>query len=119
MEWLSELVKRGFHFQPVRDGQGEITLLVGSFGWHGFYDRIHIWAEDEAVAARERNDHRPYIGNVVWSYDGATADVAQALLGLPKPGEPGAPTIARYSPNTLWLPLTSQRHRRPPGRSAL
>lgn len=104
MRELRALVERGFFFQHITDDSGEIVVLVGSYGWHGYYDRIHIWSESEAVAARERSDHRPFSGNVVWSVDGTTADVAQAILELPKPGSPGAPIIARCAPNTLWFP---------------
>jgi hypothetical protein len=111
MEALLGLVKRGFHFQPVIDVDGELQVLVGSYGYHGFYDRIHIWSETEAVAARERSDHRPFSGNVVWEYRGSTPDTAAALLELPRPGEPGAPTIARRASCDLWLPLLSPKRR--------
>lgn len=111
MESLAALVNRGFFFQALSDERGEIEVVVGSYGWHGYFDRIHVWGEDEAVAARERSDHRPFSGNVVWSYEGSAVDTALALLELPKPGEPGAPTLARASPSSLWLPLSSRRRR--------
>lgn len=111
MESLAALVNRGFYFQAVPGEQGEIEVVVGSYGWHGYYDRIHVWGEDEAVAARELSDHRPFSGTVVWSYEGSAADAAQALLDLPKPGEPGAPTLAKAGPSSLWLPLLSRRRR--------
>lgn len=104
MRELRTLVERGFYFQHITDDRGELAVIVGSFGWHGYCDRIHIWSESEAVAARERGYHRPFSGNVVWSMDGTAADVAQAILELPKPGARGAPTIARCAPNTLWFP---------------
>ena len=104
MRELRALVERGFFFQHITDDDGEILVIVGSYGWHGFYDRIHIWGEAEAVAARERSDHRPFSGNVVWTVDGATADVARAVLELPAPGTRGAPIIAKCAPNALWFP---------------
>ena len=63
MESLAALVNRGFYFQAVPGEQGEIEVVVGSYGWHGYYDRIHVWGEDEAVAARELSDHRPFSGS--------------------------------------------------------
>ncbi|MET1074850.1 MAG: hypothetical protein ABWY11_19535 [Umezawaea sp.] len=109
VEPLAELVNRGFFFQTVPDEKGEIAVVVGSYGWHGYFDRIHVWGEHEAIAARELTDHRPFSGNVVWSYEGSACDAAQALLDLPKPGEPGAPTVARTAPSRLWLPALSSR----------
>ena len=111
MEELKALRERGFLFQPVLCEHGEITVLVGSYGYHGYYDRIHVWDEDEAVAAREKSDSRPFSGNVVWRYEGTAADCARALLELPKPGEPNAPTLAKRRPSSLWIPLLSPRKR--------
>lgn len=98
MKELRALAERGYFFQPVLDHAGEILVLVGSRGYQGFYDHIHVWDEDEAIAARENGR------DIVWSYQGTTADTALALLELPPPGTPGAPTLARRKPTGLWLP---------------
>lgn len=111
MEELKALRERGFLFQTVRCERGEIQVIVGSYGYHGYYDRIHVWSETEAVAAREKSDSRPFSGNVVWHYEGTAADAARALLELPKPGDPRAPTIAKKEPSSLWVPLLSKKKR--------
>jgi hypothetical protein len=109
LESLRMLVDRGFFFQALRDDEGEIEVVVGSFGWHGYFDRIHVWGEHEACAAREKGARHPAIGNVVWSHEGIAVDTALALLELPAPGEPGAPTVARTAPSGLWLPPGAAR----------
>lgn len=111
MRELEALLERGFMFHPVTTDDGEILVLVGPYGWHGYFDRIHIWSESEAVAARERSDHRPFSGNVVWEHEGTAAEASQALLELPKPGDPSAPTIARSAKDSLWRPLLSPKRR--------
>lgn len=98
MRELEALVERGYFFQPVYDHAGEILVLVGSKGYLGFYDHIHIWDEHEAIAARENGK------DIVWSYEGTTVDTALALLHLPGPDQPGAPRLARPKPTGLWLP---------------
>lgn len=105
---IRALLARGFRFQTVQDDDGDLTVLVGSYGWPCCYDRLHIWAENEAIAARvvpsaRRGD------DVVWSYqDGAVATI-QALLELPDPDEPGAPHLVRRAPSSLWLPPSTTR----------
>jgi hypothetical protein len=46
---------------------------------------------------------------VVWHQARSTVDMIAALLDLPVPGTPHAPTLARAAPIGLWLPRTSNR----------
>jgi hypothetical protein len=105
-EGLRELISRGFVFQHLRDADGDVAVIVGSFGWAEYYDRLHIHGETEAIAARALMDSRPGVDEVVWSRQGDAADVIQELLHLPKPHEPGAPRLSRRAPVGLWLPGT-------------
>ena len=104
-EGLRELAARGYQFQVVRDDDGEVTVLVGSYGWAGCYDRVHIWGEDRAIAARVVPRKRCGADEVVWTYEDKAGPTIQALLELPDPDAQGAPDLAKRPPDGLWLPL--------------
>jgi hypothetical protein len=101
---LRALRDHGFRFQIVRDDDGEVAVLVGWYGWPGCYDRVHIWAEDQAIAARVVPSEVSGADEVVWSCEGEALPTIQALLELPEPDEPGAPHLTRRPPAGLWLP---------------
>jgi hypothetical protein len=104
-EGIRALRARGFLFHAIRDQDGEVTVLVGAFGWPEFYDRLHIWDEHEAIAARAVPNARSGSDDVVWTYQDDALSTIQALLELPPPDEPGAPRLARPAPSGLWLPV--------------
>ena len=84
-------------------------MLVGAYGWPECYDRLHIWDEHEAVAARAVPSGRHGAEDVVWTYADRAAPTIEALLELPAPGERGAPKLARRAPDELWLPPSVMR----------
>ncbi|MGI8308553.1 hypothetical protein [Saccharopolyspora hattusasensis] len=106
---LRVLITRGFRFQHVKDDRGNVAVIVGSYAWGEFYDRIQITGETEAIAARAVMDSRCSADGVVWSHEGDTLSAITALLELPKPDEPGAPRLVRRAPSGLWLPGTDHR----------
>jgi hypothetical protein len=83
-----ELIARGWRFQHLRDDSGHIVTVVGSYGWAEYYDRLHIFGETEAVAARAVMETRPGADEIVWSYQGDAVAAIKELLELPKPHEP-------------------------------
>ncbi|OXM69580.1 hypothetical protein [Amycolatopsis vastitatis] len=87
-EGLHALIARGFRFQHIADRHGELTIIVGTYGWPRFSDRIEIHGEHEASAARTRADSAE---EAVWSHDGDALSVIAALLELPPPPGPPAP----------------------------
>ncbi len=87
-EGLHALIARGFRFQYLDDQRGELAILVGTYGWPAFSDRIEIHGEHEASAVRTRADSAE---EAVWSHRGGTLSVIAALLALPPPHEPPAP----------------------------
>ena len=87
-EGLHALIARGFRFQHLADRHGELTIIVGTYGWPGFSDRIEIHGEHKASAARTRADSAE---EAVWRQGGDTLSVIAALLELPPPHEPPAP----------------------------
>jgi hypothetical protein len=101
---LRALLDRGFRFQTVRDDDGEVAVLVGSRGWTGCYDRVHIWGEDQAIAARVVPHQRSGADEVVWSYEDGAVPTIQALLELPDPDASDAPQLTKRPPAGLWLP---------------
>jgi hypothetical protein len=88
-EGLHALVARGFRFQHLADRHGELTIIVGTYGWPRFSDRIEIHGEHEASAARTRADSAE---EAVWNQGGDARSVIAALLELPPPPEPPAPS---------------------------
>jgi hypothetical protein len=108
-EGIRALCARGFLFHAIRDEHGDVNVLVGAYGWPECYDRLHIWDEHEAVAARAVPSGRHGADDVVWTYQDGASDTIQALLDLPAPGEPGAPKLARREPDGLWLPSSVMR----------
>lgn len=101
---LQALLRRGFQFRDLRDERGDVFVLLASYGWPTCSDRLHIYGEDEAIAARVVPSTRAGSEDVLWCYeDGALATI-NALLELPAPDEPGAPHLARPAPLGLWLP---------------
>jgi hypothetical protein len=90
-EGLHALIARGFRFQHIADRHGELTIIVGTYGWPRFSDRIEIHGEHEASAARTRADSAE---EAVWSQSGDALSVIAALLELPPPPEPPAPELS-------------------------
>ena len=97
---LRALIARGFRFQHVTNEHGQLSVIVGSYGWPGFWDRIHILDEHAASAARMTADG----DTIVWGYDGDTLSTISALLELPAPDDRSAPKRSRRAPSGLWLP---------------
>lgn len=87
-EGLHALVVRGFRFQHIADRHGELAIIVGTYGWPGFSDRIEIHGEHEASAARTRAGSAE---EAMWSQGGDARSVIAALLELPPPQELQAP----------------------------
>ncbi len=108
-EGIRALCARGFLFHAIRDENGGVRVLVGAYGWPDCYDRLHIWGEDEAIAARAVPSGRHGAEDVVWTYEDGALGAIKALLELPAPDEPGAPRLARRAPDGLWLPRSVMR----------
>lgn len=106
---IAALAARGFWFQVVRDDDGEVSVIVGSYGWPECYDRLHIWGEDEAIAARLVPSGRPGADDVLWTYQADAEATITALLDLPAPGGQNAPRLAKRAPSGLWLPPSGAR----------
>jgi hypothetical protein len=102
-EGLRALMKHGWCFQHLCDDAGNVVVLIGSYGWAGYYDRLHVHGQTEAMAARALMDPRPGIDEVVWQYQGDAVTAIQELLALPKPHEAGAPRLARRASVGWWL----------------
>jgi hypothetical protein len=106
---IQALVERGFWFQGVYEESGDLTVLVGSFGWPDCYDRLHIWSEREAIAARCVASGRHGADDVVWTFQDDALATIRALLELPGPDDSAAPRLARRAPDDLWLPPSGAR----------
>jgi hypothetical protein len=97
---LAELRATGaWMFQPVIV-HGELQLLTGARLWLGGWS--------DALAIRDRHDAKAFrcdpAGGEVWGREGRMADVVEALLALPAPGQPGAPSLVKATAPRLWTP---------------
>jgi hypothetical protein len=92
----------------VKNQHGHLSVIVGSYGWPDFWDRIQIHDEHTASAARLTTGANTGIEGVVWSYDGDTLSTIHALLELPAPREPKAPRRSYRAPSSLWLPPAAE-----------
>jgi hypothetical protein len=112
---LRALVARGFKMvnAPGYTINGVVIpfTLLYTFAWEApFIDVVHVRAEDDVTAVRAVADGEKYSlfdpGNIVWkSRDGGNlVEVVDDLLGLPAPGERGAPTRQVRTPSRLDAP---------------
>ena len=92
----------GWTFRPIQDDGGELEGIAGSFSRDQYTDATFIFDRTNVSAARVLDD--AYGGGCVWSKEGADLqEVVYPLLGLPEPGEPGAPSLVKRS-RLLWTP---------------
>lgn len=82
-------------------------VLVAAYDWaEGYTDVVNIRGADRVTAARLP----PYEGVdifvpswAVWHHIGALESTVAAMLGLPPPGHPDAPTALYRAPLTLFV----------------
>ncbi|MBE9372977.1 hypothetical protein IQ251_00810 [Saccharopolyspora sp. HNM0983] len=96
-------VLAGFRFLHLRDTSQQIIAINAERVRGGTVETFTIRAMHEALAGRFRTDDYP-AGDPVWQQHGTAADVITALLDLPPPDSPQAPTRTLRRPSGLWLP---------------
>lgn len=87
-------------------------VLVAAYLWNDYVDVINIRSAKRVTAARlpkyEGLDiFAPH--QAVWHYLGALQPTVTALLRLPPPGHPDAPTTLYPAPLTLFVSSDEQR----------
>lgn len=83
-------------------GNDQPVGIAGSYSRRQYTDALFIFGRTNVSAARILGD--AYGGGCVWSKEGADLqEVVHELLGLPEPGNRGAPHLVRRS-SLLWTP---------------
>ena len=95
-EALEHLRRQGYFVHSNAPAPSpRLLLAVGSFVWSDeYYDQFHVDGDD-AVAVRVKPEALPGRDEVVWTYEGTTLVVLNALLALPTPGHSDAPRRTR------------------------
>lgn len=86
--------------------------LVSTYDWGGYVDVITIRGADQVTAARlPKYDGLDIFAPtlVVWHYMGALHPTVTAILRLPAPDHPEAPTKTYPAPSTLFVATGEQR----------
>lgn len=89
-------------------------VLVAVYVWEegGYVDVVNMRGADRVTAARlPTSDGLDIFAphEVVWHYMGTVEAAVTALLRLPRPGHPDAPTVAYQAPLTLFVSSDEQR----------
>lgn len=87
-------------------------VLVSAYDWGGYLDLINIRGMDRVTAARlpkyeDLDIFAP--SRAVWHYLGALEPTVAAMLQLPPPNHPDAPTATYPAPLTLFVTSHEQR----------
>jgi hypothetical protein len=78
----------------------EPVAIAGSYSRQQYTDAVFIFDRTNVSAARVLDE--AYGGGCVWSKEGSDLqEVVYELLGLPEPGQPGAPSLVKRS-SLLW-----------------
>jgi hypothetical protein len=102
LQQLAAIRGAGWVFRPIQEEGGELEGIAGSYSRDQYTDAIFIFDRTNVSAARVLDD--AYGGGCVWSKEGYDLqEVVYELLGLPEPGEPGAPYLVKRS-SLLWTP---------------
>jgi hypothetical protein len=104
VRYVVALRDRGWQFVGI--GDDDIAqVLIGTRSWPGGWtDHFYLGSETDCWAARTTHDN-----GLVWKQSGGLVEVASALLDLPAPDQPGAPTLILTRDPSLqapgqWLP---------------
>lgn len=101
---IRRAVLAGFHFLHLTNADGkEVAAIHAERIQSDIAETFLFSAADQAIASRFRIDDYPH-GNPLWQQHGSVEDVITALLELPLPGSPGAPTRTQRRASDLWLP---------------
>lgn len=82
------------------------SVLISVHNWGGYLDVINIRGVDRVTAARlPRDDGLDIFAptRAVWHYLGALEPTVAAMLRLPPPNHPDAPTVSYPAPLTLFV----------------
>lgn len=107
---LTAIVRRGFTMRYC-NGPRRPTLIVGTYDWAAFTDLVVLRGIDEVISARiptaEVTDvFTPEV--IVWLYASDARRALQALLELPPPQHPLAPTTRSSAPLAVHVPAARQ-----------
>ncbi|WP_116047715.1 hypothetical protein [Amycolatopsis palatopharyngis] len=98
---LMAVREAGWTFRPLYD-ERELAGIAGSFSRQQYTDALFVFDRTNVSAARVLDD--AYGGGCLWFRQRADLrEVIQDILGLPEPGQPGAPYLVKRS-SLLWTP---------------
>ncbi|MBB5155951.1 hypothetical protein [Saccharopolyspora phatthalungensis] len=94
----------GFQFLHLPDlERQELAAIYAERQYGGVVESYTIRDTDKAIAARFRVEDYPD-GDPLWQAHGAVEEVITALLELPPPDTPAAPSRTRRPSSALWVP---------------
>jgi hypothetical protein len=89
---LVTMHRAGWVFRMAFDGAGEPECLMASRSVQRYTDALFILDQHNVTGSRLLDD--VFGGGSVWFKNGTDLqEVVRELLGLPEPGEPGAPNL--------------------------
>ncbi|GAA5110328.1 hypothetical protein GCM10025762_18060 [Haloechinothrix salitolerans] len=109
-ELLTAVARDGFTLRYC-NGTHQPTLIVGTYDWGPFVDLVVIRDIDEVISARVPTTDVTDIFTpevVVWLYASNAQQALRALLELPHPWHPDAPTTPAPAPASLHAPAARQ-----------
>jgi hypothetical protein len=89
---LIDLRRSGWRFAHWIEDNVQLGI-TGSHSVREFTDALFIADRTTVLAVRMLADQPGARGGLIWKYHGALTDAVDELLTLPRPGEPGAPSL--------------------------
>lgn len=109
-ELLAAVTRDGFTLRYC-NGPREPTLIVGTYEWGSWLDIVVIRAIDDVISARIPVTAGTDVfapDTIVWAYVGDAEHALRALLELPHPDHPQAPTAPVPAPRSLQVPAARE-----------
>ncbi|MEV6241055.1 hypothetical protein [Lentzea sp. NPDC051838] len=102
LQALVSVRRAGWTFHVIEDEAHRLSGIAASHSRKQYTDALFIFDDTNVSGVRLLADD--YGGGCVWKKSGADLqEVVHDLLGLPEPGERGAPTLVTKS-RLLWTP---------------
>lgn len=109
-ELLIAIMRDGFTLRYC-NGPHQPTLIVGTYDWGTVVDLVVLRGLDDVISARVPTAEVTDIFNpevIVWLYASDAQRALQALLDLPHPDHPKAPTAPAPAPSRLQVPAARE-----------